>query len=82
MLESNKFEANLNFDQVAFGLHSLVPYSEDSFKSRILIGENQARDLINLCEFNLTDKWTWLESSEIVFVKFLRTYLLIQSVYF
>jgi hypothetical protein len=60
LFESNKFEANLNFDQVAFGLHSLVPYSEDSFKSRILIGENQARDLINLCEFNLTDKWTLL----------------------
>jgi len=60
LFTTNKFKANLNFDQVGFGLHSLVPYSEDSFKSRILIGENQARDFIKLCEFNLTDKWTLL----------------------
>jgi len=56
--EMNEFKANLSFSQDSFGQLRLNEYSFiDPFKSKIL-SDNQASELIKLCEFSLGDKWT------------------------
>jgi hypothetical protein len=56
---SNDFKPNLLFDLTSFGSLSLGVNLTDSFESQI-IDKVQQIDLISVCEFNSTDKWTLL----------------------
>ena len=55
-LQTNEFKPC--FDSLEFGRLYLFKYPYDSFKSQILRGDNnQAFELVKLCEFNFSDQW-------------------------
>jgi hypothetical protein len=56
---SNDFKPNLLLDLTSFGSLSLSVNLTSSFESQI-IDKVQLIDLIQICEFNLNDKWTLL----------------------
>jgi exonuclease VII large subunit len=58
-IKLNDFDANLSFNRDSFGLLALNESSTLSLDSKILTGD-QVIDLIKLCKFNASDKWTLL----------------------
>jgi hypothetical protein len=59
-LKLHEFKPFLSFDQSYFGQLALSKHSaSDCFKSEILT-ETQSIEIIKLCEFSLSDKWTLL----------------------
>jgi hypothetical protein len=60
LIDMNQLTPNVSFSQDWFGQLGLNEYTIiDPFKSQILSG-TQSFDLIKLCEFSSTDKWTLL----------------------
>jgi hypothetical protein len=59
VIQSNEFKANLALERYSFG--SLVLNdSSTSFLCSKILRQDQIIDLIKLCEFNASDKWTLL----------------------
>jgi hypothetical protein len=59
LIKSNDFKPNLSFEHDSFGVINLSSIPEYSFESEIL-DKSQQVELILLCEFNLSEKWSLL----------------------
>ena len=58
---SNKFIPNVSFDEDSFGQLNLSGYSiSNPFKNSSILKDEHPRDLIKLCEFDLSQKWKLL----------------------